>query len=46
MEVRPTFDRLAISRLLRVISAPNKTAAPVDEKAGWLRAMGSSRWSA
>src|SRR5262245_23320661 len=28
------------------ISAPNKTAAQVGEKAGWLRAMGSSRRSA
>ena len=27
-------------------SAPNKTAAQVGEKAGWLRAMGSSRRSA
>ena len=26
--------------------APNKTAAQVGEKAGWLRAMGSSRRSA
>src|SRR5207248_2732997 len=29
-----------------VLSAPNKTAAQVGEKAGWLRAMGSSRRSA
>ena len=28
------------------LSAPNKTAAQVGEKAGWLRAMGSSRRSA
>ena len=29
-----------------VISAPNKTVAQVGEKAGWLRARGSSRRSA
>src|SRR5258706_9440453 len=29
-----------------VLSAPNKTAAQVGEKAGWLRVMGSSRKSA
>ncbi len=33
-------------RYHRVLSAPNKTAAQVGEKAGWLRAMGSSRRSA
>ncbi len=38
--------RGALSRAERLLSAPNKTAAQVGEKAGWLRAMGSSRRSA
>ncbi len=40
--------RNAVSGLRRRLrlSAPNKTAAQVGEKAGWLRAMGSSRRSA
>ena len=36
----------AMEALYPWLSAPNKTAAQVGEKAGWLRAMGSSRRSA
>ena len=40
-----TKDALKATELV-LLSAPNKTVAQVGEKAGWLRAMGSSRRSA
>jgi len=39
-------QRLKLANVSPTFSAPNKTAAQVGEKAGWLRAMGSSRRSA
>ena len=43
---RRGLGRALLTEGLRRLSAPNKTAAQVGEKAGWLRAMGSSRRSA